>query len=146
MTRTLGKREIWHSPILPLYDLCHSDQREESAAARHRSAADDSRFLTGLMPFRNDKNFRKVWDLSFPHSAALRPLSFRPKGGICFWPAPFCAAGDSRFLNGLTPFRNDKNFRKVLYVSFPKGSNPVSYPVQAATSLCPTREAAAAAG
>ena len=52
-------------------------------------AADDSRFLNGLTPFRNDKNLRKVWDLSFPHSAALRPLSFRPKGGICFWPAPF---------------------------------------------------------
>ena len=84
---------MWHSPIPPLYDLCHSDQREESASGRHRCAADDSRFLTGLTPFRNDRNFRKAWD-----------------------------------------------------VASPKGSNPVSYPVQAATSLCPTREAAAAAG
>jgi hypothetical protein len=76
-----------HSLILPLYDLCHSDQRAESACGRHRSAADDSRFLNRLTPFRNDKNLRKAWDLSFPHSA-LRPLSFRPKGGICLWPAP----------------------------------------------------------
>ena len=51
---------MYHSLILSLYDLCHSNQREESASGRHCCAAGDSRFLNGLTPFRNDKNFRKA--------------------------------------------------------------------------------------
>jgi hypothetical protein len=39
--------------------------------------------------------------VSFPHSAALPPLSFRPKRGICFVAGTICAAGDKQIAQPL---------------------------------------------
>ena len=64
-----------HSLILPLYHLCHSDQREESALLPAPFALQaTSRLLNRLTRFRNDKNFRKAGHVSFPRSN--NPVSY----------------------------------------------------------------------